>query len=413
MNPVPTGYCNPLNLSYRFQIRGWGDVCHREAADPSVVLYRDEYWLFPSKSGGYWHSTNLRDWRFIATSVLPTEDYAPDVRVINGKIYFTASREGRNCPIYCSTNPAADEWVQVSDPLVYMDPNMFQDDDGRVYLFYGCSNKKPICGVEMDPQTMTPIGEPVPVIHENTAEHGWERGREDNLGDVLPWIEGVWMTKQNGVYYLQYAAPGTEWNVYGDGVYTSSAPLGPYRYAAHNPFSFKPGGFITGAGHGSTFPDVHGNLWHIATMRISVKHQFERRIGLFPAGFDAEGLLFCNTNFGDYPIQLPTGRWDPWQDPFPGWMLLSYKKPVTASTALSGHEPALAVNENIRDYWSAASGAPGEWLQVDLGNLGTVHAVQINFAEEGVQSVRTGRGAAPAPVSVGVVGGRAGLVAGR
>ena len=64
-------------------------------------------------------------------------------------------------------------------------------------------------------------------------------------------------------------------------------------------------------------------------------------------------------------------------------MLLSYKKLVTASSSLPGHEPALAVNENIRDYWSAASGAKGEWLQVDLGGVCTAYAVQINFAEEG------------------------------
>ena len=104
---------------------------------------------------------------------------------------------------------------------------------------------------------------------------------------------------------------------------------------------------------------------------------------MFPAGFDADGHLFCNTSFGDYPTKLPSGRWDPWQDPFPGWMLLSYKKPVTASSSLPGHASTLAVNENIRDYWSAASGAPGEWLQVDLGSVCTVQAVQINFAEEG------------------------------
>lgn len=51
-------------------------------------------------------------------------------------------------------------------------------------------------------------------------------------------------------------------------------------------------------------------------MRISVNHVFERRIGLFPAGFDADGVLFCNQNFADYPMVVPDGPFDPWRDAF-------------------------------------------------------------------------------------------------
>ncbi|WP_418391080.1 hypothetical protein, partial [Akkermansia sp.] len=32
------------------------------------------------------------------------------------------------------------------------------------------------------------------------------------------YIEGPWLTKHNGKYYMQYGAPGTEFNVYADGV---------------------------------------------------------------------------------------------------------------------------------------------------------------------------------------------------
>jgi hypothetical protein len=45
-------------------------------------------------------------------------------------------------------------------------------------------------------------------------------------------------------------------------------------------------------------------------MVISVKHQFERRLGLFPAGFDADGVLHMNTLFGDYPQVVPKERKD-------------------------------------------------------------------------------------------------------
>lgn len=88
----------------------------------------------------------------------------------------------------------------------------------------------------------------------------------------MPFIEGAWMTKHNGRYYLQYACPGTEFNIYADGVYVSDRPLGPFQPALNNPFSLKPGGFMRGAGHGSTLQDRDGAWWHTATMQISMNH---------------------------------------------------------------------------------------------------------------------------------------------
>ena len=99
------------------------------------------------------------------------------------------------------------------------------------------------------------------------------------------------MTKYASRYYLQYGAPGTEYNVYATGVYTADDPLGPFTYAPYNPVAYKPGGFVQGAGHGNTFQDVHGNWWNTGTPWVAVNWNFERRIGLHPAGFDADGGL--------------------------------------------------------------------------------------------------------------------------
>ena len=63
-----------------------------------------------------------------------------------------------------------------------------------------------------------------------------------------------------------------EFNIYGDGVYESDSPLGPFHVAGNNPYSYKPGGFLRGAGHGSTMEDKYENLWHTATMQISKNH---------------------------------------------------------------------------------------------------------------------------------------------
>lgn len=50
------------------------------------------------------------------------------------------------------------------------------------------------------------------------------------------------MTAHQGKYYLQYAAPGTEWKSYADGTYVSDSPSGPFTYMENSPVSYKPTG---------------------------------------------------------------------------------------------------------------------------------------------------------------------------
>ena len=385
-------YCNPINLPYKFQKYKNRKTMHREAADPSIVLYKDKYWLFASMSAGFWVSQDLQSWEYHSSPELPATDYAPEIRVVDNAMYFCASRRIKNCPIYRSEDPIEGKWEKISEPFAFWDPNLFQDDDGRVYLYWGCSNATPINGTEMNKKTMRPIGEKVPLINSDTECRGWEINGENNvirkrksLLEVLlgndPFIEGAWMTKHKRKYYLQYSAPGTQHNVYGDGVFVGESPLGPYEYAKHNPFSYKPGGFIQGAGHGSTFEDKYGNLWHASTMRISINHMFERRIGLFPAGFDEDGILFCNTNFADYPTNIPDYNWNPWKDALRGWMLLSFRKDVKVSSELDNYKKENAVDESIRTFWSAKDNDINPWIEIDLGTESTVNALQINFTE--------------------------------
>jgi len=61
---------------------------------------------------------------------------------------------------------------------------------------------------------------------------------------------------------------------------------------------------------------------------------------------------------------------------------LNYNKPVMVSSTYGGHEPNFAVDEDIKTYWSAATGNSGEWFQSDLGSESAVHAIQINYADQ-------------------------------
>jgi hypothetical protein len=252
-------------------------------------------------------------------------------------------------------------------------------------MYNGSSNKFPIYGVELNRKTMEPLSARKELYLLESWRYGWQRFGE-NLDNTFldPFIEGPWMTKHNGKYYLEYGAPGTEFSGYADGVIVGEGPLGPF-VPQSMPFSYKPGGFARGAGHGSTFKDNWNNYWHTSTIAISVKNNFERRIGIWPAGFDTEGVMYCNTAFGDYPTYLPNGNDNHLKSRFTGWMLLNYMKPVQVSSALGGFSANFAVDEDIKTYWSANTGNENEWLQSDLGSICTVKAIQINYADQDVE----------------------------
>jgi len=373
-------FCNPLNLNYRFMSDA-KDA--REAADPVIILFEDEYYLFASRSGGYWTSDNLHDWTLIVpTGLDDIESYAPSVLVIGDTVYYTGSASGQ---IFKTADPKSGVWTEGPSIGSYGDPALFLDDDERLYMYHGLTNTTTTANirmVELDPTTFQEIGSEVDLVFSMASTHGWERRGDDNLLDEIPWIEGSWMIKINDKYYLHYAAPGTEFKTYADGIYESSdSAKGPFQYATYSPFSFKPTGFISGAGHGCTFRDKDGNYWQIATMTISVKHMFERRLCLFPVDVDADSNIRCNTVFGDFPQYLPGIESDPINDNFAGMLLLSHKKYVTASSSLDGYGVENAVDEDARTYWSAQSGDPGEWMLIDLGKECDIEAIQVNFAE--------------------------------
>lgn len=376
---IQTTICNPLNLSYRFCL---DNPSRREAADPTMVMFKDEYYLFASKSGGYWHSTDLINWDLITSAELPLEDYAPTVVEMRDSLFFMASASAP-VKIYKTSNPKSGKWVVVKPdfPIGMTDPCLFLDDDGRLYFYYGCSNIKPIYGIELDPKNFKPVGKPVECFNSNKADYGWEKTGDYNNMPENPWIEGSWMTKYKDRYYLQYAIPGTQFKSYCDGVYVADKPLGPFKLAPNNPFSSKPEGFIDGAGHSSTFKDRYGNYWHISTLTISQKHMFERRLGLFPTFFDKDGTLYTYTVFGDFPFTIPQKKISSPDELLMQGMLLSYKKPVKVSSELAGHPKSFVNDEDVRSYWSAQTGNKGEWITIDLEKQCSVNAVQINFAE--------------------------------
>lgn len=401
-------YCNPINIDYGYtpipNFSSWGN--HRATADPVVVNYKGEYFLFSTNQWGYWHSSDMLNWKFISRKFLRpwNEGYdelcAPGIGIIGDTMIVFGSTYTSKFTIWMSTNPKANEWKPLVDSFDIggWDPSFFTDDNGKLYMYNGSSNKFPMYGIELDRKTFQPKGTRKEMYLLEDWRYGWQRFGEHMDNTFLdPFIEGSHMTKHNGKYYLQYGAPGTEFSGYADGLIVGDHPLGPFE-SQSDPLSIKLGGFVRGAGHGATFQDNFKNFWHISTTVLSVKNTFERRLGIWPTGFDKDGKMFCNTTFGDYPHFIPGAGFDgsnygnngksPY---FTGWMLLNYNKPVQVSSTLGGYLPNNAVDELAKTYWSAATANKGEYIQTDLGKISTVNAVQLNYADQDVASDRLGK----------------------
>lgn len=401
-------YCNPLDLNYEYRIYEDGDTTRPiclEAADPVMVIFEGEYYLFSSITKGYWVSEDMVSWQFINCddSKLPNiYNYAPAVMVLDGAIYFHQGLYDKK--LYRNKTPKnPDTWELVTDNCyIGHDPFMYYDEiEDRVWASYGCGvgEEEYIKVVELDRKTLEPIGEIYECIKFDPKTRGWERRYDDHTVEEEGWTEGSQILRYNNKWYLIYSGFSLH-KSYANGVYVSDNPTGPYEYAQNNPISHKNTGFVGGAGHGCIFEDLHGNWWNVTCASVYITHAFERRINMFPAGFDEDGFLFVNTTLGDYPISLPDGKRDHREQNTP-YMLLSKGCSVKVSSEekampeneLYGcvlvetqvpesryvHTPEFVSDEDIRTLWAAATREPGEWIELDLGRVCDVKALQLNI----------------------------------
>jgi hypothetical protein len=404
-------YINPIDIDYRYNFEQINDnASYRTGADPAVVRHKDAYYMFQTLADGYWRSTDLIDWRFITPSRWPFDSIVAPAAWSDGEkivlqpsmmepeaILFTSEPKTgkleflvrRMPPLPGSVDVPPEEMKPGQVPPGPWDPALFKDDDGRWYMYWGSSNVFPIYGIEIEfaDGRLVYKGTPQRMLDMVPEKHGWERFGQDHCACWAPgrpspsYMEGAWMTKVNGRYYLQYGAPGSEFNAYANGTYVSDKPLGPFTYAAYNPVAYRPGGFAEGAGHGSTFQDRLGNWWNTGTSWIGHNWGMERRIVMYPAKFEADGQFSASSRFGDFPHFAPTAKVEDPDSLFTGWMLLSYRKPLAASSTLGEFTADRASDEDPRTFWVAESAAPGQTLTVDLGGPRTVRAVQVNFAD--------------------------------
>jgi xylan 1,4-beta-xylosidase len=364
-------YCNPLPMVTAPGGSASGDV--------TVIRENGKYYMYCT-GGGAWISDDMLNWTFQRVENVPI---APDVVKYNGSFYMC----GNDCPLYKADNPlgpftslgdwkntpdVANGWNGAFDMEIYIDNN-------KPYLYYAGRGTSGIFVVPLDPSDLTRFAGPVKHLFGFNSDHLWERYGEMNEYTDVAWIEGPWIQKHNGTYYLQYSASGTQWKTYAEGYYTGKSPMGPFTYAPNNPLLRKTEGLVTGTAHGCIVEGPDGNLWQFYTIVLS-NPPGGRRIGMDRIIFDKDGNM--SVKITDTPQWGPKAISNP-QKGNSGSVPVTINK-VRAMNALSkvsseqpGHDAAYAVDNSSGTWWEPSPTDSVPSLTIELSPATRFDAVQL------------------------------------
>lgn len=234
--------------------------------DPSAIRVGEDYYMVTSTFEYFpgvpiFHSKDLVNWTQIG-HVLTRESqvnllnrnssegiYAPVLRYHEGLFYMITTDVYGISNFYVTATDPAGPW---SDPIIIpygnIDPSLFFDEDGKVYVSTqaGFGDTSHVIQYEIDPATGKALTEPVVVFE----------------GDEGPWVEGPHLYKINGVYYMMTASGGTG-PMHREIIGRSNNPYGPFEMLehpilTHNAIKDHP---IQYTGHVELLDDVDGNWW--------------------------------------------------------------------------------------------------------------------------------------------------------
>jgi len=387
-------YCNPLPMITAPSGNASGDV--------TVIREQGKYYMYCT-GGGAWISDDMLNWTFQRVNNVPV---APHVVKYNGNFYMC----GNDVPVFKADNPlgpytSIGEWKNTPDVKGgwngAFDVDIFIDDDNKPYLYYPGRGISGIYVVPLDPNDLSRFAGSVKHLFGFNSDHVWECYGEMNEYTDVAWIEGPWLQKHNGIYYLQYSASGTQWKTYAEGYYTANSPMGPFTYASNNPLLRKTVGLVTGPAHGSIVEGPDGNLWQFYTIVLS-NPPGGRRIGMDRIVFDKEGNMTVKVT--DTPQWAPNAICDPTKGNS-GSIPVTINK-VCAMNALSrfssqqpGRDAAYAVDNSSGTWWEPAPTDTLPTLTVELSPATRFDVVQlftIDAARLMFNSGRRGFGHAPA-----------------
>ena len=402
----PRTFCNPLSIPdypvgflSRTLTRGEPDPREgwilgrreqfRELADPVVLWHEGTWFLYPSGDMAWVSADQGATWRHHPLNVREI-GYPPTVVRHRGRFLL-----GNNSPTLHASESPLGPFEKIGDlklaaggevpPL--WGKMLFSDDDGRLFLYFGVSEKAGIWGVELDAaDPTTALGKPVRLISFDPRARPWEALGEWNQDPTKGWLETAWMLKRNGRYYLTYSAAGTEYRTYALGCCVGESPLGPFVHQRHNPVLHTTEGPLTGTASGSIVAGPDGSLWAFYTIRAGVVHKFERRIGMDRAEIDTNGELVVHGATavpqwlpGNVPAAAATAD--------TGWLPINALVHTLGSTTAANLPGRLAVDDELRTWWEPAAGDRQPTLTSTFRAPATIRSVRLIWRDIGLDTL--------------------------
>lgn len=197
--------------------------------------------------------------------------FAPDAIEKDGEYYLFFCLSDGSEGVAVSDSPNGPFTEPVALPTLGIDPSVFRDDDGKVYLFWDQFSSR---AVELNPDLKS--------FDEAKVKSGLVTEEEHHFH------EGSSVRKRGDTYYYVFADTSRKNRPTCLGYATAKHPLGPYTYQ---------GVIIDNLGCDPETWNNHGCIqeykgqWYVFYHRSSRNSKFHRRVCCEPIFFDENGLI--------------------------------------------------------------------------------------------------------------------------
>jgi beta-xylosidase len=265
-------------------------------ADPSIRVFGDTYYLYPTSDKPFWRTTdfsvwsskNLVDWKKERMILDVAHDlkwakiqaWAPDVIERDGTYYMYFCAEGQ-IGVATARSPLGPFVDALGKPLVgkgmgvesnTIDPYPFIDDDGQAYLYFG--NGRLLNVVRLKPDMVTLDG---PVQGIEARDHR----------------EGPVVFKRDGRYYFMWSIDDARSPDYRVGWGTATSPTGPITSPTRDFIVLQRNGAAVGTAHHSVVNVPGTDRWYAAYHRHALPEGggYQRQTMLARMTFAPDGSI--------------------------------------------------------------------------------------------------------------------------
>lgn len=276
-------------------------------ADPTIFYHDGTYYLYGTNDVNadigflVYTSKDMKNWSGPAgakngyallngDSYGTTGFWAPQVFYANNK-YYMAYTANENIAIAESNSPLGPFVQTVKQALPatgrQIDPFVFFDDDGKVYLYHvRLQNGNRIFVAELNGDYTGIKTETLKeCITAATNTQPWE----NTANATWSVTEGPTVIKHNGLYYLFYSANDFRSNDYAIGYAVSNNPLGPWVKFSGNPIISKKNIGFDGPGHGDFVKNDNGDYYYVFHIHNSTSAATPRKTSLIKGQFVTDG----------------------------------------------------------------------------------------------------------------------------